>query len=160
DGTVAPRASTVETAFSGGGAGALVSGRHEGKPFTLRWPGSLPRPVISGSTATYPEVFADVDLQVTALETGFSEVLVVKNAKAAANPAWRHLTFGVSGALDAADPVMWDASGARHAAIGMSVANGQITLTPDAGLLTDASVTFPLYLDPTVSYSHWTMIND
>src|SRR5262249_1457529 len=48
---------------------------------------------------------------------------------------------------------------AKTAPIGLTVANGRLNLVPDAGLLGDASVRYPLYLDPSVAADPWTMIN-
>ncbi|MFD0479756.1 hypothetical protein ACFQ0B_75140 [Nonomuraea thailandensis] len=50
----------------------------------LGWTGALPKPTLSGDTATYPEVMPGVDLQVTADVDGFSHLLVVKSRAAAA----------------------------------------------------------------------------
>ena len=86
DGSLSPRASTVDLGLSGGGTGALLTGRRAGAEVTLSWPGALPMPTVDGATATYAEVLPGVDLVVTAHETGFSEVLVVKNRLAAKNP--------------------------------------------------------------------------
>ncbi|MEV4826794.1 LamG domain-containing protein [Micromonospora sp. NPDC049257] len=63
----------------------------------MRWPHRLPRPSVSGDTATYPEVLPGVDLVLRATATGFSHVLVVKSAAAAANPALREIRFQVGG---------------------------------------------------------------
>ncbi|WP_162907576.1 LamG-like jellyroll fold domain-containing protein [Allorhizocola rhizosphaerae] len=94
DGTLSPAAVAVPLTFSGGGTGPLVSGRE----FGIAWPGTLPRPIVNGATATYPEVLPGVDLVLTALHTGFSEVLVVKDATAARNPALRDVRFATTGA--------------------------------------------------------------
>ncbi|MEV4411977.1 LamG-like jellyroll fold domain-containing protein [Catellatospora sp. NPDC049609] len=161
DGTLSPRASTVEMTLSGGGAGSLVKARRGSGAATLSWQGTLPAPSVDGAKATYAEVLPGVDLVVTAQDTGFSEVLVVKDRTAARNPALRKFAFdaAVSGDdLHVGKPMMWDANG-RHAPMGMARQSGRIELTPDATLLTDPTATFPMHLDPTIGYSAWTMIN-
>jgi hypothetical protein len=47
--------------------------------------------VLSGDSATYAEVFPDVDLVVRARSAGFQQVLVVKTPEAAANPALQEI---------------------------------------------------------------------
>ena len=131
DGTVAPVASVLPIAFSGGGPGPLARLAEDGHEIALSWPGSLPVPTLDGDTATYGDVLPDVDLRVTASALGFSEVLVVKTPAAAANPALREVRFGVAtkgvtttaagGGVQARDakgrvvfvspaPMMWDAA--------------------------------------------------
>jgi hypothetical protein len=82
--------------------------------------------------------------------------------------------------LGASAPLMWDSSaagdaqraggrgrsdssgpaiGARAAAMKLAVSDREIALTPDLALLTDPAASYPLYLDPTIGYSSWTMIN-
>ncbi|GHJ45472.1 hypothetical protein Cs7R123_28140 [Catellatospora sp. TT07R-123] len=98
DGAVKPIASPVDVQFSSGGKGPLVTLRQHGSTFTMTWPGGdLPKPTVDGSTATYAEVLAGVDLTVTANSTGFQHVLVVKNAAAAANPKLRKIHFAIGG---------------------------------------------------------------
>lgn len=133
DGSVAPRASALGLVLSGGGDGPLLKARHEGHDVALSWPDPLPKPVLDGSRATYPEVLTGVDLVVTARDTSFSFVLTVKNREAALNPRLRALALGSSlpglrwqsgedGGLRALDakgrvvlgapaPRMWDSSG-------------------------------------------------
>ncbi|MEU4769779.1 LamG-like jellyroll fold domain-containing protein [Actinosynnema sp. NPDC023794] len=86
DGGLVPVASPAGVTFSGGGTAPLVTMRDGDKKFSLSWPSPLPEPVVDGSTATYPGVFPGVDLQLTASAAGYSEVLVVRDAQAAANP--------------------------------------------------------------------------
>ncbi|MEV1120251.1 LamG-like jellyroll fold domain-containing protein [Actinosynnema sp. NPDC049800] len=97
DGSFAPKASTVEVAFSPGGTAAdahplakVVQGGHE---VGLRWDGELPEPVVDGATLTYPNVLPDVDLRVEANLEGFSELLVIKTPEAARNSALDTVTF-------------------------------------------------------------------
>ncbi|WP_240639148.1 LamG domain-containing protein [Micromonospora ureilytica] len=97
DGRVRPAASAAEVAFSGGGAAPLATLTREGKTLTVGWPATLPAPVLTGDTATYPEVLPGVDLAVQATRTGFTHVLVVKTATAAANPALRQVRFDLGG---------------------------------------------------------------
>lgn len=204
DGLLTTRATPVKLTLSNGGDGPLVRARRDGGEVSLSWlNGSVPKPTIDGATATYADIYPGVDLVVTALKTGFREVLVVKNRAAAANPALRQVAFGtkLSGlrwqeqsgdlvAVDAANrpvfgasaPRMWDSSttpaaartaavrrarssvsgpatGARNAKMPVEIRDGKITLAPDRDLLTDPAAVYPIYLDPTVTYTSWTMIN-
>ncbi|PWI45259.1 hypothetical protein CK485_03665 [Streptomyces sp. ICBB 8177] len=144
DGSWSPAATAYGTvSFSPGGSGPLVTTRSGGTTLALSWPGRLPKPVVDGSTATYRSVLPSVDLVMTATATGgFSDTLVVHDAKAAANPAVRDLrmTTHVSGGrlastgngalsvvdergrdlLDAASPLMWDSNTRLTAAKGAS----------------------------------------
>ncbi|MCZ0973777.1 hypothetical protein O1L55_25680 [Streptomyces albulus] len=86
DGTLAPKATSVGLAFSGGGDGPLVRMRRAGRELALSWPGKLPTPVTDGATATYPDVLPDVDLRMGAQADGFTQLLVVKSAQAASSP--------------------------------------------------------------------------
>ncbi|MFU8853054.1 LamG-like jellyroll fold domain-containing protein [Micromonospora sp. SL1-18] len=136
-GTVMPGATTLDMAFSAGGDGPLVRLRRDGNELALHWPGRLPAPTLTGDTATYPEVLPGVNLTLRATTEGFSQLLVVKSAQAAANPALatvrlRTTTKGLAvraaadGSLAATDqagravfqaptPYMWDSSGGTDA---------------------------------------------
>jgi hypothetical protein len=140
DGTVAPAAAVQRMVFSGDGSGPLARLVDGGRELAIWWPGALPVPTLQGDSAVYGSVLPDVDLRVTASATGFSEVLVVKNRRAAANPALRVVTFRVSakgltvvatpgGGMVARDgsgravftapaPLMWDSSGQAEPAVG------------------------------------------
>ncbi|GAA3224394.1 LamG-like jellyroll fold domain-containing protein [Nonomuraea helvata] len=133
DGSVKTAATPLELTFSGGGTAPLARLAEGGRSVEMSWPGSLPKPVLEGSTATYGEVLPGVDLKVTASVLGFSEVLVVKNKEAASNPALGKFAFGMSAkglavrktadgglsavtgagaeAFHAPPPRMWDSSG-------------------------------------------------
>lgn len=95
DGSVSPAAAVVDLRLSGGGSGPLVTMEAQGRRIGLTWPGPLPKPTLSGDTATYAEVLPGVDLRVTAEVDGYREVLVVKHRAAAANPALRQIRFGL-----------------------------------------------------------------
>ncbi|GGY07291.1 hypothetical protein GCM10010510_61550 [Streptomyces anandii JCM 4720] len=88
----------VDLSFSGGGAGSdMIHLSKSGRSVTLGWSGSLPAPAIDGSTATYPNVFDGVDLQLTATAEGYREILVVKTSEAAQNPALEQVKLTASG---------------------------------------------------------------
>ncbi|MFI9102512.1 FG-GAP repeat domain-containing protein [Streptomyces fildesensis] len=133
DGSLTPAATPSGLRLSGGGNTPLATLTSLGKQLAISWPGTLPKPTLSGSSATYPGVLPDVDLVVTATPLGgFTEVLIIKNAAAAANPKLTALQFttaaqgltltaGPDGTLNATDPAgriafsaptprMWDSS--------------------------------------------------
>ncbi|WP_181043615.1 FG-GAP-like repeat-containing protein [Actinokineospora auranticolor] len=138
-GRVVAGATAVDVSFSPGGSSPLMAFSRNGKRMALSWPGVLPAPVLSGDTATYPEVLKGVDLQLRAEAGGARLLVVVKDREAAANPELAELRYrysvsglrlrqeGGSGAVSAVDdsgavvfaagtPVMWDSSDAQPAA--------------------------------------------
>jgi len=96
DGTVRPAATVTGVAFSDGGSGAMATLSQGPDSLAFKFPAKLPTPILSGATATYSNVLPRIDLQLTADASGFSELLVVHDAAAAANPALRALTLPVS----------------------------------------------------------------
>ena len=87
DGSLSPVASTLDLRLSAGGGAPLVSFAQGANRIDFSWPTPLPKPAVAGSTATYRSVLPGVDLQVSATGESFTEVLIVKDATAAANPA-------------------------------------------------------------------------
>jgi RHS repeat-associated protein len=158
-GDYAPAVSESGLVLSGGGSGPLATMTVDGKWLSLSWPTALPKPTVSGDTATYPDVLASgVDLRVTATAAGgVEETLVVKNAEAAADPALASLTLATStsaGATLSADaggnlavsdshgrrlitspaPVMWDSSTTDVGTTGpQSLATSPTATSPAAG---------------------------
>ncbi|MFE0705074.1 LamG domain-containing protein [Streptomyces sp. NPDC058872] len=147
DGSVGPKAAVVDMRLSGGGDSDLVAIRDRGRSLELGWPGTLPKPELSGSSAVYRDVLPDVDLKVTASVEGFRHVLVVKTPAAARNPKLKRFDYGLKatgldvrrdpgGGLAAVDAdgttvfkappaQMWDSSGAA--------ADGGLTATTTEG---------------------------
>jgi hypothetical protein len=94
DGTYSPAVSSEPLTLSGGGAGPLATMTYGSYSLAVTAPMRLPAPVIAGDTATYRGVLPGVDLIVTAQPSGgFSDLLRIATAKAAANPALAALTF-------------------------------------------------------------------
>ncbi|GAB3155170.1 hypothetical protein GCM10027290_50980 [Micromonospora sonneratiae] len=89
DGVLRPAVSVADVKFSPGGDRPLVELRSAGKSMTLTWQGALPKPVVEGASATYPEVVPGVDLVARATTTGFSHVWVIKTPEAARTSAGR-----------------------------------------------------------------------
>jgi hypothetical protein len=173
--------------FSGGGSAPLVELSQGAARFTLGWPDPLPPPMLSGPTATYPEVLPGVDLLVRATPTGFTHLLSVKSAAAAANPRLAAIAYplggsGVSTAMTAAGGVrvttvdgtplawsdgalMWDSSAAPHQApAALRIDNGHLVVVPDRALLDDPATRYPVFIDPPFSYvtgtSQWAYADD
>ncbi|WP_385622897.1 LamG domain-containing protein [Streptomyces sp. P8-A8] len=134
DGSVGPKAAAVGLSFSSGGTdGELVTIAEGTQSVSLGWPGALPAPRLDGARAVYENVLPDVDLVLTATVEGFRQVLEVKTAEAAANPALNRIEYrlgaenltvraGAGGGVDALDgngrPVfrspaarMWNSAG-------------------------------------------------
>jgi hypothetical protein len=98
DGRIAPKGAVVDLSFSGGGPGShMLRLGKDGRSITLGWAEALPEPTLDGATATYPNVFDGVDLQLTATAEGYREVLVVKTPEAAQNPALEQVELTASG---------------------------------------------------------------
>ncbi|GIM90710.1 hypothetical protein Ato02nite_025030 [Paractinoplanes toevensis] len=93
---IAPKATVLPMVFSAGGDTLVGRLGDRDRELTVTWPEKLPKPALAGSTALYKGVLPGVDLRVTAQATGFSEVLVVHDRKAAANPKLAKLKFGMS----------------------------------------------------------------
>ncbi|MDT0420293.1 LamG-like jellyroll fold domain-containing protein [Streptomyces evansiae] len=134
NGLWAPKAALTNMSFSSGGDGPFARIEKDGRELTLDWPGALPEPHAEGSSLLYPDVLDGVDLKVTAEQDGFSHLLVVKTAEAAAQPELATLTLPLNGegvsveetadggmaardettggtVFEAAQPLMWDSSG-------------------------------------------------
>lgn len=182
DGTIAPVATAVGLAFSGGGTAPLARMSRGAKSLELGWPGTLPKPTLNGGTATYPEVMPGVDLQVTADVDGFSHILVVKSRAAAAQlreVSFPLVTSGLSmksdkaGNLEAVDrdggtvftastPTMWDTSPqeGRQSVMGVELAGKSMVLKPDRAMLADPKTRYPVHLDPFFSAARgaWTAV--
>ncbi|WP_405493071.1 LamG-like jellyroll fold domain-containing protein [Streptomyces sp. NBC_00096] len=134
DGTWSPRATPHAVALSGGGAGPAVRLTHEdGSKLALTMPFPLPAPDVSGDTALYRSVLPGVDLSLSVTEQGgFSDILIVRDAAAAADPRIKELKLATateglkltatpSGGMEAKTsagtldyvsprPVMWDSA--------------------------------------------------
>ncbi|QXV57539.1 hypothetical protein CVV72_11380 [Amycolatopsis sp. TNS106] len=83
DGAIEPVASAVPIRFSRGGGEPLV--RFGSQQATVTFPGVLPKPVIDGNIATYPQVSPGVDLRVRADPGGFSSGFTIRDAQALKN---------------------------------------------------------------------------
>ncbi|MGW7606104.1 LamG-like jellyroll fold domain-containing protein [Streptomyces sp. NPDC054766] len=155
NGTVVPKATTVGLTFSGGGSAPLVRMTKNGRELALSWPKDLPSPELTGNTVTYPDVLPGVDLRMTAQQDGFSQLLVVKSADAAASTELSQLRLKLdaegmqvektgdgglaaidqgagSAVFEAPRPVMWDSStqAPGTAAPSRSATTGSATASP------------------------------
>ncbi|GAA2382718.1 hypothetical protein GCM10010170_091140 [Dactylosporangium salmoneum] len=183
DGAWAAAVAQTTARVSAGGGQTLVSVPTAAGPWQLSWPAVLPAAQVAGDTATYPEVFPGVDLQVKALPDGFTYALVVKTREALRSAALRRIPMAASGPavraagdhlevvgkdgqalLTSGAATAWDSSGdeAKVGRVGLSLsAAGEIVLTPDQAWLADPSLQLPVYVDPQWSSgsSRWTYSN-
>ncbi|NBE81920.1 DNRLRE domain-containing protein [Micromonospora rubida] len=68
----------------------------DGHTIAYTWPGALPKPVLDGPRALYPEVLPGVDLLVVARDAGgFGQLLIVKNRTAETIGALKSLAYGL-----------------------------------------------------------------
>lgn len=99
DGSVGPKAITVDVKLNPGGAGSasqpIVQAGQDDKEVGLKWTADLPAPALNGDTAVYSEVLPGVDLTVKAVAEGFTENLVIKTPEAAKNPKLQQIPFGL-----------------------------------------------------------------
>ncbi|MFI1196795.1 FG-GAP-like repeat-containing protein, partial [Micromonospora sp. NPDC020750] len=198
DGSITPAVTTNEVRLSPGGTGPLAELVSGDRALSLAAPMPLPKPALTGPTATYPEVLPGVDLTVTVTaEGGFSHVFVVKNRQAAANPKLAALDLattakGIALAADTAGnitgrdragqtvltapaPTMWDSTAAKAAGtarrgtaasspaapglaaksapIAVKITAGTLRLTPDRKLLNDPRSVYPVFIDPTFTWT-------
>ncbi|WP_405810082.1 LamG domain-containing protein [Streptomyces sp. NBC_01520] len=116
DGSIGPKAAVAGVTFSAGGSGTDLVKIAEGRrSVALGWAGELPVPTLDGPRATYANVLPGVNLIMTATVVGYRQVLEVRTAEAAANPALKQIKFamkadglrvkgGPGGGVEAVDP--------------------------------------------------------
>ena len=180
DGWFSPRAAAASVRFSAGGTTQMAQVQvPSGDWVTESWPyGALPTPQISGSSVTYPNVFPDVDLELTATAPGMSEVLVVKTPAGAADPQLANVQFGIAGATltvansttkallattpggakaVSAAPLWWDSAGAKAGPLGAGGGDARAmaysNTATSVGLNVDSvtatpNLQYPVYIDP------------
>ncbi|MFJ5305658.1 LamG domain-containing protein [Streptomyces sp. NPDC088350] len=134
DGTLSPKATPNDVALSSGGNGPLVTlTNQDGHSMALTMPFTLPAPTVSDDTAVYKSVLPGVDLSVSVTDQGgFSDVLIVHDATAAADPHIKQLTEAASTqglTLSATD------SGGMNA----TAADGSVAYTSPRPLMWDSS---------------------
>jgi hypothetical protein len=180
DGKVVPKAAAADIVFSAGGSSAPLAQVTRGeKTFGVAWDGTLPKPVLKGNTATYPDAVPGGDVVVIALPEGFSHSVVLRERPS--GPVEFRLPVTAKGlTLDetadkrlrwedskgkevaaAPPPLMWGAAEdaksqePRHAAnvstVVETAAGGDQTLVlkPSETFLSDPDVTYPVVVDPT-----------
>ncbi|MER7901435.1 DNRLRE domain-containing protein [Streptomyces sp. NPDC096046] len=180
DGEIVPKAAAADIAFSAGGSTAPLAQVSRGeKTFGVSWDGALPKPVLKGNTATYPNVVPGGDVVVSALPEGFSHSVVLRERPS--GPVQFRLPVEAEGltlsetsdqrlhwedskgkqVAAAPPPVMWGAAEdaksqepertAKVSATVETAPDGDQTLVlkPSETFLQDPDVTYPVVIDPT-----------
>jgi Concanavalin A-like lectin/glucanases superfamily len=182
DGSVATAATPATLTLSGGGSSDLVTFSAGSHSLRYGWAGSLPKPTLSGSTATYADVRPNADLQVTATPLGFETFLVLKTRP---TQPLGSLQFPISTAgvtarqgpdaalsfddaagnqvASADQPQAWDSQVDPHSGEGHRVSIGSslvaagagqdLTLNPLDAFLADPSTVYPVTIDPAATLS-------
>ncbi|WP_037625585.1 LamG domain-containing protein [Streptomyces aureus] len=137
-GNYAPQATPNKVTLSGGGDGPLVTLTHaDGPSMALTLPFTLPAPSVSDDTALYSSVLPGVDLSVSVTsQGGFSDVLIVHNADAAANPRLKKLTL-------AADTRGLTLAATDADSMKATTADGDVAYTSPQPLMWDSATTPP-----------------
>jgi RHS repeat-associated protein len=177
NGKVTPKATKAELSFSAGGDTTVASLLTGGQAAGIAWPSKLPKPTLSGATATYANVLPDVDLTATASPTGYEVNMVVKTRKAALralslplllkglsvaqSPNGGLVLKSPSGATVArsSSPFMWDGSKdpatglpKRVHGVGSAIdrtgTQTSLKVSPDAAWLADPKTVYPVTIDP------------
>jgi hypothetical protein len=169
DGSVGPRVAATEVAFSGGGDAAMVRYGVGASRVGFFWPKALPRPVLSGDTATYREVMPGIDLVLKADNAGYTQHIVVKTRQAVASARQVRLGMttervkvgvGPDGSIEGRDlqgqpifrsppSLMWDSASHRKEALAtVAIRDGSLVITADRKLLDDPDTMFPVTIDP------------
>ena len=134
DGSYSPTATPGGVRISGGGKGPLATLTDPaGHTLSYTLPFDLPTPTVTGSGALYAGVLPGVDLSVQVTDqAGFSEVLVVHNAAAAADPDLAKLTLATStsGLTLSTD---------SHGDLSAKAANGSVSFTAPEPVMWDSS---------------------
>ncbi|HVF06497.1 MAG TPA: fibronectin type III domain-containing protein [Frankiaceae bacterium] len=170
DGAVRPVATVGDVSFSDGGRGALATLREGATTVSLGWRGALPTPAVNGATARYADALPGIDLEVTALPSGFEQSFVLKTRTAAKTPLRLPLrTAGVAVARRTGDIAftdktgverawigsarMWDSNG-REGRVGVAVRGSgkkaELAMTPDPAFLANPATAYPVTVDPVV----------
>lgn len=176
-----PAATTVPQSFGGAGSMSLAAVTLGGAASVLSWTARLPKPVLDGATATYPDVAPGVDLKVTASTLGYETFLMVKSRPAKPIGTVSLLLRGLAASQDAttgqvtlrnakgevvagiAPPRMWDASDDPISGLPRTAALPSVLRTvggvqrpelsvPDA-FLADPATVFPVTVDPAMTVS-------
>lgn len=173
-----PKVAVADVTLSDGGDDKLASVAKGSTSFGLGWQDTLPAPKIEGSTASYA-LGEGQKLEVTALEHGFSESVILAQAPDEA-VSYRiplrldglKLSQATSGHLllkdsdgklvaEAPAPRMWDSSKDSRSGESQNVApvdtkvetaadgSQTLVLTPDADYLARADLQYPVTVDPT-----------
>ncbi|MEV4629495.1 LamG-like jellyroll fold domain-containing protein [Micromonospora sp. NPDC049523] len=172
-GSIRPKSAKDEVRLSAGGDTALLSVKTGTGEAKLSTPTPLPKPVLSGDTATYPAAYGpDVDLVVRVTPEGIRHRIVLHRRPA------KSVAFGLTVAAakgvryragevaddgvkvaDLVPPLLLDAAADRspvagrtgEVTVGVNSQGTELTYTPSATFLNDPATAYPVVLagDPT-----------